>query len=79
MVVLPDPVGPVTNTIPSVLLSEFLRVFKTSSLKPKSSKLIFVAPFSNIRRTILSPKEDGSVDTLKSISLLPKEIEILPS
>ena len=76
---MPEPVGPVTRTIPSVLFSDFLIRFKVSTSKPNSLSPISELSFSRILRTTLSPNDDGKVDTLKSIFLWPIEIDILPS
>ena len=79
VVVFPEPVGPVTNTMPSVFFREDLIKFKVFAVKPSSFNPISELSFSRILNTTLSPKDDGRVDTLKSIFLCPIDIEILPS
>ncbi len=63
VVVLPDPVGPVTSTMPYGF-----RIARSSSPSALGSKPNFVRssvrlPLSRIRSTIFSPNSTGSVET----------------
>ena len=55
VVVLPEPVGPVTSTIPCGRRISLLKVSYVSSDMPKLFRLNTIAPLSKILMTKLSP------------------------
>ena len=69
MVVLPDPVGPVTSTIPYGLAMASMKSRSALGSKPKLPRSKVRFPASRIRITIFSPKITGRVDTRKSTTL----------
>ncbi len=71
MVVFPEPVGPVTSTIPYGLRMARIRSFSAFGSKPNFWRSSVRLPLSRIRSTIFSPKITGSVETRKSITRLP--------
>ena len=79
VVVLPEPVGPVTMKIPLGRLTAFLIPPLTSSGKPKLSRLRFTADLSKTRNTTLSPNWVGRVETRRSTALPSIVIFIRPS
>jgi hypothetical protein len=66
VVVLPDPVGPVTSTIPSLLVSSRSIVPCSSASKPSDSSASTVARVFRIRMTTFSPSDAGSVEIRRS-------------
>ena len=70
VVVLPLPVGPVTNTIPWGELTALINFFKSFSSKPRSLKALSPASLFKIRITTRSLFLVGKSETLKSISFV---------
>src|SRR6266576_3373485 len=71
VVVLPEPVGPVTSTMPygfSIALSRFSSALGSN---PKVFRSSVKLPLSRIRSTIFSPNSTGRVETRKSITRAP--------
>ncbi len=68
VVVLPEPVGPVTSTMPFGLAVISFQRFWSSSEKPSSRKSRTSTSGSKMRITIFSPKAVGSVDRRSSTS-----------
>ena len=77
--VLPEPVGPVTSIIPLGEVKESEKLVKVTSSIPKSFMFNLISDLSRSRKTILSPKFEGRVDTLISIHFSPNLRDILPS
>ena len=67
VVVLPEPVGPVTRRIPSWFSSSRLMPSVSLVFSPSESSDLTVARESRIRITTFSPSDAGSVDTRRSI------------
>ena len=67
VVLLPDPVGPVTRTMPFGLASSRRSGVSTSPLKPSLSRSSETPRWSSTRTTTLSPCVPGSVETRRSI------------
>ena len=67
MVVLPEPVGPVTRTMPSWYSSSRLMCSLSIGLSPSESSDFTVARESSTRITTFSPCDAGSVETRRSI------------
>src|SRR4030043_642458 len=78
VVVLPEPVGPVTIIIPLGFLISLLKVSARAFLKPSDSTLIKLLG-SRILITIDSPNSAGSEEVLISIVFSSKAIEKRPS
>ncbi len=68
VVVLPEPVGPVTKIMPWGLRVIFCHRARSSPTKPKSLKLRSSTSGSKIRITSFSPKAVGKVDNRNSTS-----------
>ena len=66
MVVLPQPVGPVTNTIPWVLRRLCSHPCRHTAFMPRSSRSIRAAVLSMILNTMDSPNTVGTVETRRS-------------
>ena len=66
VVVLPEPVGPVTSTIPYGFAMASMKSFSALGSNPKEPRSNVRFPASRIRNTIFSPKITGSVETRKS-------------
>ena len=79
VVVLPEPVGPVTKIIPSGYFKDRLYVDSIGSGNPKSSISIFEDCLSRSLSTTLSPYDEGSVETLTSTFLEPSDNDTRPS
>ena len=69
VVVLPDPVGPVTSTMPYGFATASINSRSARGSMPKPARSSVRLPLSRMRSTIFSPKSVGSVDTRKSITL----------
>ncbi len=76
VVVLPEPVGPVTSTMPFGLTVISSQRFLSSSEKPSSLKSRTSTSGSKIRITSFSPKAVGSVDRRSSTSS-PSRVRVL--
>ncbi len=68
MVVLPEPVGPVTRMMPLGWLVMLCQRRRSSAEKPSWSKLLSSTSGSKMRITIFSPKAVGRVDRRSSTS-----------
>ncbi len=79
VVVLPEPVGPVTTTMPLGIWMISLNWVSSSSGKPTLSRSRLTTLRSRIRITTDSPNMVGSVLTRRSTSRSPMRTEILPS
>ncbi len=66
VVVLPDPVGPVTRMAPWVACSASLKRLRSWSDMPSTSRSITTASLSRMRITIDSPRTTGRVATRRS-------------
>ncbi len=66
VVVLPDPVGPVTRRIPSGCAIIFSKIFWSSEKKPSLGRPRARFCLSRIRMTMLSPWLVGTVETRRS-------------
>ena len=76
VVVLPEPVGPVTRMMPC---GDFVMAFQrtlSSSEKPRSVKSLTMTSGSNTRITSFSPKAVGNVDNRNSVSS-PSAVRVL--
>jgi len=69
VVVLPEPVGPVTSTIPKGVWMAFNRYFSGSGSNPRVGRSNDTALRSRMRRATFSPKAVGMMDTRMSIGL----------
>jgi hypothetical protein len=69
VVVLPEPVGPVTSTIPSRACSSSMIRWCSSGSRPSESSESTVDRWSRMRITTFSPWEAGSVETRRSTRL----------
>ena len=69
MVVLPEPVGPVTSTMPSLLWSNLSIVSCSSLSKPSEASARTVERVLRIRMTTFSPSDAGSVEMRRSTGL----------
>ena len=67
VVVLPEPVGPVTNTIPCGASIALFTFFRSLASKPNESIDIDIAPLSKIRITTLSPLLVGNTEIRRSM------------
>ena len=63
VVVLPEPVGPVTSTMPYGFITASIRSFSARGSMPNFSRSSVRLPLSRIRSTTFSPNSVGSVDT----------------
>jgi len=79
VVVLPEPVGPVTSRIPSGIEMTRSNVFWSSVRKPSSASPSLRPSLSKIRITMLSPWFVGRQETRKSINLFPTLLWMRPS
>ena len=80
VVVLPEPVGPVTSTIPCGRSTRSFQPSASSALKPSCSMLRNVTSGSKMRSTHFSPNAVGMVETRISTSRPPGErVLIRPS
>ena len=79
MVDLPEPVGPVTRTIPKGLLPISRTLLRAVLSVIRVSRPSWVALLSRIRNTTFSPKRPGSVLTRKSTTCWRKLRRIRPS
>ena len=77
MFVLPDPVGPVTSTIPYGLEIAVLKRSSECGSKPSLVMSSMSFDLSSSRMTIFSPHRVGSTDTRKSRSRLRSSTFIL--
>ncbi len=71
MVVLPEPVGPVTSTMPYGFATASINSRSARGSMPNFSRSSVRLPLSRIRSTTFSPNSVGSVDTRKSMTFLP--------
>ena len=79
VVVLPEPVGPVTMTMPFGLSMSSLKYWNTSSGRPMFSSSRETMLRSSTRSTTLSPNWVGRVETRKSMGRPPTLIWMRPS
>ncbi len=79
VVVFPEPVGPVTSTIPYGFCTASIRSASARGSMPNFSRSSVRLPLSRIRRTTFSPNSVGSVETRKSTTFLPSLILMRPS
>ncbi len=71
VVVFPEPVGPVTSTMPYGLRMALRRFSSDLGSKPNVFRSSVRLPLSRIRSTIFSPNSTGNVETRKSITREP--------
>ncbi len=79
VVVLPEPVGPETNTIPFGCEIACSSTAKSRAEKPRVSNFTNVFDLSKRRITTRSPYTTGKIDTRISISFPAALISIRPS
>ena len=79
VVVLPEPVGPVTSTMPCGCWISLSKRDSTSPDMPSDSSVKRASPLSSRRSTARSPCADGSVDTRTSTARPPMRSEMRPS
>ena len=79
VVVLPEPVGPVTSTMPWGCFTSRSKLSSTSPLMPRASRLKRVSVLSSRRSTARSPWAPGRVDTRTSTARVPRRSEMRPS
>ena len=79
VVLLPEPVGPVTKMSPCGALAASKKSLACRSLKPSFCRLAGIAPFSRSRITIFSPYTVGTVLTRRSTRRSPYFMAIAPS
>ena len=79
VVVLPEPVGPVTSTMPYGFEIASINSRSARGSIPNFSSSRVRLPLSRIRSTTFSPNSVGSTDTRKSITFLPTFSLIRPS
>ena len=79
VVVLPEPVGPVTSTMPYGFSTASIRSFSAFASMPNFARSSVRLPLSRIRNTTFSPKIVGSVDTRKSMTFCPTFSLMRPS
>ncbi len=79
VVVLPDPVGPVTRKMPLGRLMIRLKIARLSSSKPRFTRPILTESGRRIRRTIDSPWYAGHAETRKSTWVSSTMILMRPS
>ncbi|CAI8366260.1 MAG: Uncharacterised protein [Hyphomonas sp. TMED17] len=79
VVVLPEPVGPVTKVMPFGWDRMLRNRIRVSSSMPRSESSSKACRVSSSRIVTRSPYRDGSVDTLTSIDRPPMVSEIRPS
>ncbi len=68
---MPDPVGPVTSTMPYGFRMAFIKSASAFASNPNLDRSKVRLPLSRIRSTIFSPNNTGSVDTRKSMTRVP--------
>ncbi|OEZ67848.1 hypothetical protein JAB5_51940 [Janthinobacterium sp. HH103] len=68
VLVLPEPVGPVTSTMPCVRVVSWRQRSASAGGKPSSARLLTATSGSKMRMTSFSPKAVGKVDRRSSIS-----------
>ena len=79
VVVLPEPVGPVTRIIPLGSANASFKILSVSSDMPSKSSEMPAFSLSRIRMTTRSPARLGRVDTRTSTSLPPSVRPMRPS
>ena len=79
VVVLPEPVGPVTRTMPCGWWINRSKPCSTSPLMPRASRLKRVSVLSSRRSTARSPCAPGRVETRTSMARVPRRSEMRPS
>jgi hypothetical protein len=79
VVVLPEPVGPVTSTMPYGFMMALMKSCCARGSIPNFSRSSVRFPLSRIRSTIFSPNSVGSVLTRKSITRFPMRSLMRPS
>ena len=79
VVVFPEPVGPVTSTMPCGWASSRVKRFSVSPSMPTAARLSLAPLLSRSRSTARSPCALGSVLTRTSIARVPIRSEIRPS
>ena len=79
VVVLPEPVGPVTRIMPCGCTSRWAKRASTSPCMPTDSRLSLLSLLSNRRSTARSPWALGRVLTRTSTARVPMRSEIRPS
>ena len=79
VVVLPEPVGPVTSTIPYGFEMASISSRSARGSIPNFSRSSVRLPLSRIRSTTFSPNSVGSTLTRKSMTFLPTFSLIRPS
>ena len=75
VVVLPDPVGPVTSTMPCGSEISSWNLFSTSGGMPTVRRSNFMRSLSNSRITTPSPWSMGMIETRTSISR-PRDLDL---
>ena len=76
---MPDPVGPVTSTIPLLARIQLRNMARWSASMPTFSRASSSRSFASMRSTMDSPNAQGTVETRISISLPEIRVVIRPS
>ncbi|MCY1178273.1 hypothetical protein D9M73_186160 [compost metagenome] len=79
VVVLPDPVGPVTRMMPLGSVTASLSNWWMAGVMPSASSVIPAFSLSRMRNTTRSPARLGKVDTRTSSNLPPSVSPMRPS
>ena len=79
VVLLPEPVGPVTRKMPCGLCNSWRNCAVSSRLKPRRSSVRRAWFLSSSRSTTRSPQAEGMVETRTSIARPPSSSAIRPS
>ena len=79
MVVLPEPVGPVTRISPFGQVIHFSKRSRSLAVKPRSWRLVISTLGSKTRTTIFSPNAVAMLDTRSSTSRSARWVLIRPS
>ena len=79
VVVLPEPVGPVTRMMPCGWAIRCSKRFSTGPCMPTDSRLSWLSDLSSRRSTARSPWALGRVDTRTSTARVPMRSEMRPS
>ena len=76
---LPDPVGPVTSTMPLLARSQPRNISRWSGSMPRLSSAMSPRSWASSRSTMDSPNAQGTVETRMSMSLPAMRREMRPS
>ena len=79
VVLLPEPVGPVTRKMPCGLCNSWRNCAVSSRLKPRRSSVRRAWFLSSSRSTTRSPQAEGMVETRTSIARPPSSSAMRPS